>query len=241
MKQVSTRIEDTLHQQVVARAKELGMSLNSYINSVLGRAVGASPDFSLMSVVKGALADGMMLMGNVITKVTALSRKTRFVIAEGYLWLCKPTANWSGRELHKLSAMPKTLSNHSPKMLEKWLEMSFRGLSEASEILSRVEVLPWFQEMSVRQQEYVIEALINGDSYDDLIYHYAPKTEVVTEPEEVVITEEVPTKLKAAAMQQRYGLTEQWHTMVGTWKKEGLTTADGVWKYLSGRNQWVLS
>lgn len=236
-------------------AASVGMSVNAYLDNLVNKDRNKPLDLSKIDVVKGSLADGMILGHKVYEQSTGLSRATRFIVAEGYLWRIKPTSNWSARELHKLCPIPQCLvSSDTVDYIAKYIQR-IDWLIDSCFVITRLQDDEWYRVKTAREQLSVFD-IAYKDGWDtqairDLYNPQPVITEpVLSQPEEVVAVEpelEVetpvtsPKRVKAGQLMELYGIASDiWSKSVALWKSVGYESPDGLWRHIPTSNKWVL-
>lgn len=260
------RDDENFMTLAMRRAKELGISFNQAMKDAMRQWLGLPEKPEDEVTLKGTAAD-VLLSDGVCYNWTGKRRVNTMLpvhlVSHGKLWLVDRTKNYSHKILHSVCVLPQCLLNKVGEergdYIPELLTNPSNAFIDCIANLLQVEVTEWFQAMHPRQQAYVIEAALRGDTLEQLVEYYAPKpvitesiepvittpeptveeprSSVITEPE-VVIT---PQKAKATQLQQRYGISaDEWHQKVSEWKKQCLKTVDGlVWEFKHSKGLWV--
>src|SRR5574338_265235 len=202
-----------LEADIKEQAKALGMSANAYMVMKLSNAVVEPLDFSVLDEVRGGVADGMTSIGENYVVDGMFGRKTRYVIAEGYLWLQKRTLNWSQRYLTKLCKVPECVLS----TLDTQYDIAYKYIVRenavdlfirACIVTTQCEQCEWYQRRGVRDQWTVFDSiLLERMSFDAACSEYNPQpviTEpVLSQPEEPIAVEVEPEVETPAAPPKR--------------------------------------
>jgi hypothetical protein len=258
IKTIPFRDDASFLEEAMAKAKELGTNLTQVMRTQLRQWLGMPEDTRTLDTVTGAAAEVMIADGtcyNWSGKKRINSMLPVHVVTHGKLWLVDRTKNYSHKILRSVCVLPQciisTVGEARGDLVPKLLDLTSDDLVDRVANLLQVEAMTWFQEMHHRQQSYVIDAALNGDTLEQLIDYYAPKpviTEVIEpqpeEPQETVITTDTKKpEARDKQLRKRYSISaDEWHANLSTWKREGLKTVDGlVWRFIRYSNMWLAS
>lgn len=240
-------------QYLKEAAASLGMSVNAYLDNLVNKDRNNPLDLSKIDVVKGSLADGMILGHKVYEQSTGLSRATKFIVAEGYLWRIKPTSNWSARELHKLCPIPQCLvSSDTVDYIAKYIK-HIDWLIDSCFVITRLQDDEWFIAKTDREQRQIFD-IAYEDGWDTQairdLYNPVITEPVLSQPEEPVAVKsesEVetpaapPKRVKSGQLMALYGIAQDvWKQSVNIWRATGFESPDGIWQHIPTSNKWVL-
>lgn len=242
MTKTATVYRDEAHflTQAKAKAKELGLSLNAFLQKAVRAALGVPEDTKATDVIKGVgastlISDGILYNWTGKRKLNPMHNV--HLVSHGRLWVVDKTANYSHKIVRAVTDLPECVITRvgvgREDVVTKLLRQTSTQMASSIATLFELEQEQWFQELSARKQDVVIDGIAErGDTLEQLRTEYG----VITTPPEPVLT-----RLKDSQLQQRYGINvDMWHQSVEGWKKKGLETIDGlVWSFRRSQAVWV--